>query len=96
MVASTPNPTVITNPATYTTIIDNNLPPDSYQQPYGPAGFKAIQRFWWECPCYQNGDLQYFGSDITIDRKVFQDKDGKWKYQITKSGYTNAVVLPNQ
>jgi hypothetical protein len=48
----------------------------------------------WECPCYNSGNYNNFVPDITIDRKVFQDTDGKWKYQIQKSGYTNTVILP--
>jgi len=73
---------------------DNNLPPSSYRQPYAYAHFPAIQRFWWICPCFQNGNLQTFVPDVTIDRKVFKDADGIWKYQIQKSGYTNKIALP--
>jgi hypothetical protein len=56
--------------------------------------FPATQRLWWTCPCYQSGALQSFVPDIIIDRKVFQDTDQLWKYQINKSGYTNTVQLP--
>jgi len=96
MVQSTANPTVVSGPATSAGFQDTNGPPGSYQQPYSSASFQATQRFWWTCPCYNNGNLQYFGSDVTIIRKVFRDTDGFWKYQITKSGYTNTVRLPNQ
>ncbi len=72
------------------------LPPGSYQTPYGSASFSATQRFWWSCPNYDNGADEYFVPDVTITRTVFQDTDGPWKYKITKSGYTNIVALPNQ
>jgi hypothetical protein len=94
MVQSTPNPTPLYGAGNNLFISDKNGPPSSYKQPYSYAHFQATQRLQWECPCYNNGNYNNFVPDITIDRKVFQDTDGKWKYQITKSGYTNTVVLP--
>lgn len=96
MVASTENPTTISGSATNHVLNDQNYPPDSYQQPYAAASFQATQRFWWTCSNYQNGAQQQFVPDITITRKVFKDTDGYWKYQISKSGYTNTVKLPGQ
>jgi len=98
MVQSTPNPTVISGSGSAAGFIDTNGPPNSYQQPYSyAASFRATQRLWWTCPCYQSGDMQFFAPDISIDRRVFRDSaDNLWKYQITKSERTNTVVLPNQ
>jgi hypothetical protein len=98
MVASppTPNPTSLSGSGSNAGATDQNYPPDSYQQPYSSANFPATQRWWWTCPYYQNGSVQSFVPDITITRRVFQDTDGFWTYQITKSGYTNTVNLPNQ
>lgn len=92
----TPNPTVISGPGTYQGSTDTNKPPDSYQTPYGPANFATTQRFWWSCTNYSSGATQTLSPDVTIARKVFKDTDGFWKYQISKSGYTNTVKLPNQ
>jgi hypothetical protein len=94
MVQQTPNPTVLSAPGNNAFSPDNNGPPSSYVTPYVFAHFQATQRFWWECPCYNSGNLQQFMPDIIIDRKVFQDTGGIWKYQINKSGYTNTVPLP--
>jgi hypothetical protein len=96
MVQSTNNPTSISGKGSNTVFTDTNGPPGSYQQPYSATSFNATQRLWWACPCYQNGAVQYFVPDVTIARKIFKDTDGFWKYQITKSGYTNTVKLPNQ
>jgi hypothetical protein len=38
--------------------------------------------------------LQTFVPHVTIDRKIFKDTDGIWKYQIQESGYTNKIALP--
>lgn len=94
MVARTNNPDVHQSTGNNAFTPDNNSPPSSYQKPYAYAHFTATQRFWWICPCFQNGQLQTFVPDVTIDRKVFQDTDSIWKYQIQKSGYTNKVALP--
>jgi len=100
MVASSINPTVIPpNPpqpgnGVGGTSVDHNYPPNSYQTPYAYAHFQATQRFWFICPCYNGGNITNIVPDLTIDRKVFQDTDQLWKYQITKSGYTNTVRLP--
>jgi hypothetical protein len=94
MVQSTPNPTALYGSGNNAYISDKNGPPSSYKQPYSYAHFQATQRLQWECPCYNSGNYNNFVPDITIDRKVFQDTDGKWKYQIQKSGYTNTVILP--
>jgi len=96
MVASSRNPTVISGPGNSSEALDRNFPPDGYQEPYSPANFDAAQRFWWSCPCYQNGEIQYFGPDTSISRKVFKDTDNLWKYQIDKSSYTTKIQLPNQ
>jgi hypothetical protein len=96
MVQSTPNPTTIYGPGSSAGFQDNNGPPTSYKTPYYSVNFSATQTLQWECPCYDNGAYQRFVPDITIARRIFQDTDGKWKYQITKSGYTNTVVLPSQ
>ena len=96
MVSSTNNPETNSGAGSNQVFTDQNFPPSSYQQSYFSASFPATQRFWWSCPCYQNGSLNYFGADVTITRKVFKDTDGFWKYQINKSGYTNTVRLPNQ
>jgi len=96
MVSQTQNPFVRSSNATNVFIPDRNFPPTSYQQPYMSAHFSSTQRFWFICPCYQNGALTNFVPDLTIDRRVFQDSDNLWKYQIDKSGYTNIVTLPNQ
>lgn len=96
MVASTTNPTVLSGAGSNSVMVDNNLPPDGYQQPYSATSFNATQRLWWSCPCYQNGNTQYFVPDITIARQVFRDTDNLWKYRITKSGSTNTATLPNQ
>ena len=94
MVSSTFNPTALYGAGNKAFISDKNGPPSSYKQPYSYAHFQATQRLQWECPCYNSGNYNNFVPDITIDRKVFKDTDGKWKYQISKSGYTNTVVLP--
>ena len=96
MVASTTNPTVLSGPGTYQGSTDQNYPPDSYSAPYSAASFNTTQRFWWTCSNYNNNAAQTLSPDVTITRKVFKDTDGFWKYQITKSGYTNTVRLPNQ
>jgi hypothetical protein len=75
---------------------DTNGPPGGYRQPYFASSFNATQRFWWTCPYYKNGSQNNFVPDITITRKIFKDTDGFWKYQISKSGYTNTFKLPNQ
>ena len=94
MVSSTRNPDPHQSTGNNSFSPHNNMPPSKYQQPYMYAHFTATQRFWWICPCYQNGNLQLFVPDVTIDRQVFQDTDSIWKYQIQKSGYTNKVPLP--
>lgn len=94
MVSSTRNPDPHQSTGNNSFSPDNNMPPSKYQQPYMYAHFTATQRFWWICPCYQNGNLQLFVPDVTIDRQVFQDTDSIWKYQIQKSGYINKVPLP--
>ncbi len=94
MAQSTPNPDVHYGAGNNGFIEDKNGPPSKYQQPYSYAHFQATQRLQWECPCYHNGNFNNFVPDITIDRKVFLDTDNVWKYQITKSGYTNTVALP--
>jgi hypothetical protein len=97
MVASTPNPSAPPSGKGSDAVSqDTNYPPDSYQQPYATANFTATQRFWWSCPYYNNGSVNNFVPDLPIVRKIFKDTDGFWKYQITKSGYTNTVKLPNQ
>jgi len=96
MVASTVNPAVLSGKASNAGMTDQNYPPDSYQTPYSSASFNATQRFWWTCPNYNNNSPNPFTSDVTITRKVFKDTDGFWKYQISKSSYTNTVKLPNQ
>jgi hypothetical protein len=96
MVATTINPGVVSGSASSGGFEDTNYPPDSYQQPYSAASFQATQRLWWSCPDWNNGNQNEFVPDITITRKVFKDTDGFWKYQITKSGYTNTIKLPNQ
>jgi hypothetical protein len=100
MVASppTPNPTspLPNGKGSDALAQDTNFPPDSYQQPYFTANFTAMQRWWWSCPYYNNGSINNFVPDLPIIRKIFKDTDGFWKYQITKSGYTNTVKLPNQ
>jgi hypothetical protein len=94
MVTSTANPTLISGSATNALILDRNMPPTSYSSPYIAASFDATQRFWWDCPCYKTGNLQY-PLETTITRKVFQDStDGKWKYQITKSSQAATAILP--
>jgi len=94
MVQSTQNPTVISGDATQGFILDRNSPLGSYQAPYFFASFQGIQRIWWSYPCHQNGAIINFLPDIQIDRKVFQDADGIWKYEISKSGETNKAPLP--
>jgi hypothetical protein len=95
MVSSSVSPTLISGSATNQGFLDRNFAPTSYSSLYLAASFNATQRFWWKCTCYQNGDLQFpFAADKTISRKVFQDTDGKWKYQITKSGQTATALLP--
>ena len=92
----TPNPTSVSGAGSNAGFNDTNAPADSYQQPYSAASFQATQRFWFTCPNYKNGSIQSLAPDVTISRSVFQDTDSFWKYQITKSGYTNTVRLPNQ
>ncbi len=75
---------------------DTNQAPDGFQQPYFGSSFTATQRFWWQCPYYNNGSQNNFVPDFPIVRKVFKDTDGFWKYQITKSGYSYTLKLPNQ
>jgi hypothetical protein len=96
MVAQTINPTVVEGSGMNAGFNDTNSPPNSYQQPYSAASFNATQRLRWSCPCYQNGAVQNFVPDITITRRIFKDTDNLWKCEITKSGSTNRVVLPNQ
>ena len=72
---------------------DNNGPPSSYKTPYASAHFQATQRQWWQCTCYQSGNLQLFVPDIVIDRYIEQT-GAIWKYRITKSGSINSVALP--
>ena len=98
MVQSTQNPTFPpTGRGSDAVSEDTNYPPGSYQQPYSATNpFTATQRWWWSCPYYNNGSPNNFVPDLSIVRKIFKDTDGFWKYQITKSGYTNTVKLPNQ
>ena len=100
MVSQTINPTV---PTPYghgndAEMQDTNYPPNSYDSahPYFASSFNAIQRFWWSCPGYKDGSQQNFVPDITITRNIFKDADNFWKYQISKSNYTNTIKLPNQ
>jgi hypothetical protein len=90
------NPTVISGSGSNGGIQDTNQPPDSFQLPYFNSGFNSTQRFRWSCPLYNNGSVNNFVPDITITRRVFKDTDGFFKYQITKSGFTNTIKLPNQ
>jgi hypothetical protein len=90
------NPTVISGNASSGGLEDTQYGADNYQQPYKNAGFQATQRLWWSCPYWNNGNLNYFVPDITIQRDIFQDTDGKWKYRIQKSGYQSIYTLPNQ
>jgi hypothetical protein len=96
MVASSVNPTPISGAGNNQGFSDQNFPPDRYQPPYFAIGFPATQRFWWQCPYYQNGAIQSAAPDVTITRRIFKDTDNFWKYQITKSGYTNTIKIPNQ
>ncbi len=96
MVASTIDPTVLSGSATNTASTDTNYPPDSYSTPYSASNFSATQRFWWQCSNYQSGAIQTLYPTQTIMRYIFNDTDGFWKYQISKSGYVNTVKLPNQ
>jgi hypothetical protein len=74
--AINPNPTVIKFSAIYLGMKDRNLPPpNGFAKPYLATNFQAIQRFWWSCPYYNNGNLNSFVPDITITRQVFQDTD---------------------
>jgi hypothetical protein len=91
-----PNPTRISGAASSGGFEDTNQPPDSYKMPYGPANFPATQRLYWTCPTWNGGSINSFVPDITIARRVFLDTDSLWKYQITKSGYMNTIVLPGQ
>jgi hypothetical protein len=76
MVQSTPNPTAVSGKGSNSGFTDTNGSPTSYRQPYSSASFNATQRFWWTCPCYQNGATQYFVPDVTISRRTFKDTDG--------------------
>ena len=96
MVQSTTNPTVITGLGSNAGFIDTNGSPNSYRSPYFANSFQATQRLWWSCPCHENGGNQLFVPDIAINRRIFRDADGLWNYEITKSGRTSRVVLPNQ
>jgi len=93
MVSHTANPTLSYGAGNNMFMDDTQFPPTSYLQPYVPAEFLATQRIQWSCPCYQSGAWQSFISDQTIDRKLFQDTDGHWKYRVTKSGSQNTVVI---
>jgi hypothetical protein len=102
-VRQTPNPTPLyvkgnnTGPNSTTAGFgDYNKPPDSYSMPYSANGFQATQLLQWECPNLNGGNYTLLVSSIPINRRVFLDTDNKWKYEITKSGYVNTVVLPNQ
>jgi hypothetical protein len=96
MVQSTINPTVVTGNATNAFIIDKNGPPGSFQTPYFGSSFTATQRLWYSCTCANSGALTNFIPDFLVLRKVFQDTDGLFKYQINKQGFTNTITLPNQ
>ena len=73
---------------------DYNYTPDSYSKPYIQNSFTATQSFSFECSNYNSGNFYRLAPPISIYRQVFLDTDGKWKYQIQKSGLSNTVVLP--
>jgi hypothetical protein len=97
MVATTPNPLMGQISARWGGSNDHNYAPPSYSKPYSSAAFQAAQQLWWSCPYVRGGARNNFVPTITINRQVFLDADGYWKYQATKSGYTGyAVRLPSQ
>jgi hypothetical protein len=61
------------------------------------SSFSADQEYFWSCPYFQSGAMQSFTNPhLTITRSVFQGSDGCWRYQVSKSGLANTILLPNQ
>jgi hypothetical protein len=107
MVQTSNNPTTIYGPGNsrYITTLptntgsfhDQNWPPGSYSTPYFLGEpFDATQQLRWSCPNYNNGGFYSFVPNIDLNRKIYQDANKKYWYQISKSGYTNTAQLPNQ
>lgn len=76
---------------------DQNYPPGAYSTPYFVGEpFDTTQTLQWSCDYYNNGSYNRFVPNIDINRKIYQDANSKYWYQISKSGYTNSAELPNQ
>lgn len=70
-------------------ITDDQMIPGTFRKPYNSDhNFTATQiyRFW--CPCYQNGNWQTLAGPLNIDRKVYQNPNGTWTFQICKNSVT--------
>jgi hypothetical protein len=103
MVTTSTNPTIINIPGNQTGpnsttagFGDYNKAPSSYTKPYAASSFDATQILQWACPNYNDGAFYRFVPNIAISRSVSLNSNGQWQYQITKSGYSNTAVLPNQ
>jgi hypothetical protein len=87
--ASFPNPTGLTGPAKSGFIVDTHSIsklPVVFVKPYTQDSFTAYQTFQWSCKCGQHSEFEPFDGmrRIPIVRKVTQNSDGSWQYEITE------------
>jgi hypothetical protein len=94
-----PNPTIIPpgQPGNgNSTSVDTHSPPSgSFVQPYSESTFSASQDYEYICPCQGTADWTLFTGfrGIPIIRQV-TNPSGTWLYQITKSGQSCSIALP--
>ncbi|MBV9762749.1 MAG: hypothetical protein JO340_19470, partial [Acidobacteriaceae bacterium] len=91
------NPTILSGPATSTVMSDGQYPPSgSFVKPYSQTTYTATQTYQYACGCSNNGmaPTPFPGfSGIPIQRQV-ANPSGTWIYQITKSGSSCSLSLP--
>jgi hypothetical protein len=57
-----------------------------FKKPYQRASFQANQVYRYRCPCKNGGNPVAMSRNLVIARAVTQNRDGSWKYRVTKSG----------
>ncbi len=85
------NPTVIWLAAKNGGFVDNHLIPLPFVKPLKSATVPSTQNYRYQCGCANDGNPVVLVGPITITRSVTKNKNGTFKYTVTKSGISASV-----
>jgi hypothetical protein len=90
---ATINPTIGPNPPVPGTAgsFTDDQQPGTIKPPYVAANFTATQNYRYSCSCTNGGNPVVLSGPISIVRSVIKRTDGKYKYTVTKSGYSAKI-----